>query len=65
MGGAFVLLGAGLTVLTSNLEANGERLLSRLGLVAIILAAGLWLTFYAFRAVVTVGASEEMAARRF
>jgi hypothetical protein len=61
MGAAAVLLLAGLTMLTTILEGAGERVLSRLGLVGWLLAAVLWVIFSAFRAVVTVRASAEMA----
>jgi hypothetical protein len=62
MGAAAVLLLAGLTMLTTISEGAGERVLSRLGLVGWLLAAVLWVIFSAFRAVVTVRASAEMAA---
>src|SRR5688500_10335215 len=42
MGAAAVLLLAGLTMLTTILEGAGERVLSRLGLVGLLLAAVLW-----------------------
>lgn len=61
MGAAAVLLLAGFTILTTILEGAGERILSRLGLVGWLVAAVLWLIFSAFRAVVTVQASAEMA----
>lgn len=62
MGTAVVVLVGGLTVLSTMLEGAGERALSRLGLVGMLLAAGLWLVFSAFRASVTVTAAEELAA---
>lgn len=62
MGASAVLLLAELTMLTTILEGAGERVLSRLGLVGLLLAAVLWVIFSAFRAVVTVRASAEMAA---
>lgn len=62
MGAAFVVLLAGLAILTSLLEGAGERILSRLGLLGMALAAVLWLVFSAFRATVTVAAAQELAA---
>jgi hypothetical protein len=62
MGGAVVLLGAGLTTLTTILEAAGERLLSRVGFAAILVAATLWLIFSAFRSSVTVSAAREISS---
>lgn len=62
MGAAIIALLAGLAILTSILESAGERLLSRLGLVGMVLAAVLWLIFSAFRATVTVAAAQELAA---
>jgi hypothetical protein len=62
MGSAIVLLGTGLTLLTSILEAAGERLLSRVGLAAILVAATLWLIFSAFRCSVTVSAAREISS---
>lgn len=61
MGAASVLLVAGLTMLTASLEGVGEHVLSRLGLVGMLLAAILWLVFSAFRATVTISAAQEMA----
>jgi hypothetical protein len=62
MGTASCLLVAGLTVVTTILEESGERVLSRLGLVAMLMAAVLWLAVSAFRAVVTVEAARETVA---
>lgn len=62
MGAAILVLTAGLTMFTTTLEGAGERTLSRLGLVGLLLAAVLWVVFSAFRAVVTIRAAEEIAA---
>jgi len=62
MGAAAVVLLAGLSMLTTMLEGANERVFSRLGLVGWLLAAGLWVTFSAFRAVVTVRVAHEMTA---
>ena len=62
MGTAAVILVAGLSMLTTILEGAGERMLSRLGLVGLLIAAVLWLIFSVFRAVIPVRAGEEMAA---
>ena len=62
MGLAAVLLLAGLSLLTTILEAANERALSRLGLVGWLVAAVLWLIFSVFRGVVTVKAAEEISA---
>jgi hypothetical protein len=62
MGAAAVLLLAGLWLLTGLLIRAGERVFSRLGLVAILVATVLWVIFSAFRGIVTVRAAEEMAA---
>jgi hypothetical protein len=59
MGAAGVVLVAGLTMLTTILEGIGERILSRLGLVGLLLAIILWVVFSAFRATVTIGAAQE------
>lgn len=60
MGAAAVSLLAGLSVLSAILEGVNERAFSRLGLVAILLAAAMWVIFSAFRAVVTVRAAQEL-----
>lgn len=62
MGAAIIALLAGLTLLTIVLEGKGGRILSRLGLSGIALAAVLWLVFSAFRAAVTVTAAQEFVA---
>jgi hypothetical protein len=62
MGTAAVMLLAGLSMLTTILEGANERVFSRLGLVGFLLAAGLWVIFSAFRAVVTVWAAQQMTA---
>jgi len=62
MGGAALFLVAGLTMLATILEGGGERVLSRLGLVGILLAAMAWVIFSAFRATVTINAAQETAA---
>ena len=62
MGAAGVVVLAGLTMLTTLLEAANERILSRLGLVGFLLAAVLWLIFSVFRGVVTIRAAQEMSA---
>lgn len=62
MGAAAVFLVAGLTMLTTLLEGSGERVLSRLGLVGLLLAAVSWLVFSAFRASITISAAQDMAA---
>ena len=62
MGAAIVLLVAGLTLLASQSEAGQERILARLGLVGMLVAATLWLAFSAFRATVTINAAQEVAA---
>lgn len=59
MGAAAVLLLVGLTMLTTILEGVGERVLSRLGLVGLLLAVVLWVIFSAHRAVITVRAAQE------
>src|SRR5215472_12665601 len=62
MGSAIVALLAGLSMLTTLLEGANERAFSRLGLVGMLLAAGLWVIFSAFRTIVTVWAAQEMTA---
>ena len=59
MGAAIVPLLAGLSMLTMLLEGK-ERVFSRLGLLGVLVAAGLWLVFSAFRSVVTVRVAQEM-----
>ncbi len=61
MGAAAIATLAALTMLTTTLEGEGERTLSRLGLVGWLFAAVLWTVFSAFRAVISVSAAEEMA----
>jgi hypothetical protein len=58
---AIVILLAGLSLLTTLLEDANERTLSRLGLVGLLLAAGLWLIFSAFRGMVGGWAAQELA----
>lgn len=62
MGAVALILAAALTMLTTILEAAGERLLCRLGLVGFLFAAVLWVIFSAFRAVISVHAAQEMVA---
>lgn len=59
LGTAVVLLVTGLTVLTTLLEAAGEQVLGRLGLLGFLSAAVLWLILSAFRASTTLVAAEE------
>jgi hypothetical protein len=59
LGAAAILLLVGLTMLTTILEGAGERVLSRLGLVGLLLAVVLWVVFSAHRAVITVRAAQE------
>ena len=61
-GTAFVVLLAGLSLLTTILEGAKEQVFSRLGLVGLLLAAGLWVIFSAFRGVVGGWAAQEFAA---
>ena len=61
MGAAGVVLLAGLSMLTSILERANEYTYSRLGLVVFLIAAVLWVMFSAFRAVITINASQELA----
>jgi hypothetical protein len=61
MGAAGVLLLVGLTLFDKVLEEANERTLSRLGLMAFLVAAVLWVIFSAFRATVTINAAQEMA----
>jgi hypothetical protein len=60
MGAAAVVLLAGLSMLTTILEAANERVFSRLGLVGWLFAAVLWVIFSVFRGVVTIRAAQEM-----
>ena len=60
MGAAAVLLLAGLWMLTALLMRAGERTFSRLGLIAMLVAAVLWVIFSVYRGIVTVQAAEEM-----
>lgn len=62
MGAAAVLLLAGLWMLTAMLIRANERVFSRLGLLAMLLATVLWVTFSAFRGIITARAAEEMTA---
>jgi hypothetical protein len=62
MGAAAVILLAGLSMLTTLLDAANERVLSRLGLVGWLVATVLWVIFSAFRGIFTVAAAEEMNA---
>lgn len=62
MGAAAVLLLAGLSMLTTLLEGANGQAFSRLGLVAFLLAATLWVIFSAYRATVTIKAAQEMTA---
>ena len=61
-GTAFVVLLAGLSLLTTLLEGAKEPVFSRLGLIGVLLAAGLWVIFSAFRGVVGGWAAQEFAA---
>ncbi|HEY7124174.1 MAG TPA: hypothetical protein VH540_09510 [Ktedonobacterales bacterium] len=61
-GTAFVVLLAGLSLFTTILEEAKEQVFSRLGLVGLLLAAGLWVIFSAFRGVVGGWAAQEFAA---
>jgi hypothetical protein len=60
MAAATVALLAGLTILTSILDGAGEQILSRLGLVGMLLSTVLWLVFSTFRAAVTATAAQEL-----
>lgn len=62
MGSAIVLLMLGLTTFTTSLEGSGERILSRIGMIGMLISAILWVIFSAFRATVTINAAQEMAA---
>jgi hypothetical protein len=62
MGTAAVILLAGLSMLTTLLEAADERFCSRLGMVGWLMATVLWVIFSAFRGVVTVKAAQETSA---
>jgi hypothetical protein len=62
MGAAAIILLAGLTMLSTLLEASNERILSRLGLMGFLFATVLWVIFSAFRATVTIRAAQEMTA---
>jgi hypothetical protein len=59
VGAAGIFLLVGLTMLTTILEGAGERVLSRVGLVGMLLAVVLWVVFSAHRAVITVRAAQE------
>lgn len=61
MGAAAVILLAGLTMLTTLLEAANERILARLGLVGFLFATVLWVLFSVFRATITIRAAQELA----
>ncbi|HEY7348625.1 MAG TPA: hypothetical protein VH599_09955 [Ktedonobacterales bacterium] len=61
-GTAFVVLLVGMSLLTTILEGSKEQAFSRLGLVGLLLAAGLWVIFSAFRGVVGGLAAQEFAA---
>ena len=61
MGAAVFLLVVGTTTMTTLLERDGERVLSRIALTSLQLAAVLWLVICAFRATVTVDAARETA----
>jgi len=60
MGAAAVILLAGLTMLSTILEGENERILSRLGLMGFLLAAVMWVIFSVFRATVTIRAAQEL-----
>ncbi len=60
MGAAAITTLAALTVLSTILEGEGERTLSRLGLLGWLLATVLWTVFSAFRAVISVRAAQQM-----
>jgi hypothetical protein len=59
MGAAAVVLLAAVVMLSAILQKHDERVLSRLGLAGVLLAAVLWLIFSAFRGVVTTAAAQE------
>jgi hypothetical protein len=54
MGAAAVLLLAGLWLLTGLLARAGERVFSRLGVLAMLIATILWVIFSVYRGIVTV-----------
>lgn len=60
MGEAGIILAAGLTMLTNTLERSGGRLLPRLALVGLIVAAIAWVIFSIFRATATIRAGQEL-----
>lgn len=59
MGAAVLLLIFGVTLVTTLLERADERVLSRIALTGLLLAALLWLIFTAFRSTVTVSSGQE------
>ncbi|MQA82515.1 MAG: hypothetical protein GEV10_29320 [Streptosporangiales bacterium] len=59
MGAAVVMLVVGMTMVTTMLERVDERVLSRIALTGLLLAALLWLVYSAFRSTVTVSAAQE------
>lgn len=60
IGAAAIAMVAALTMFTTILEGQGERMFSRLGLVGFLFAAVLWVVFSAFRAVISVWVAKEM-----
>ncbi|WP_152360399.1 hypothetical protein [Microlunatus speluncae] len=60
MGAAILPLVFATTMVTAVQEHLDERLLSRIALTSMLLAALLWLAFSAFRATFTIGAAEEL-----
>lgn len=63
MGAAAVVLLAGLSLLTTSLEAAHELVLSHLGLLGWFMATTVWLAFSAFRAIVTTRAAHVFSAQ--
>ncbi|NBE99300.1 hypothetical protein FE391_35610 [Nonomuraea sp. KC401] len=59
MSTAVVLLVLGMTILVTMLERVDERMLSRIALTTLLLAALLWLVYSAFRSTVTMSAARE------
>ncbi len=62
MGAAAVVLLAGLSLLTTNLEAANERVFARLGLIGWLVATALWVAFSAFRAIITTRAAHDLSS---
>lgn len=59
MGAGVLLLVLGMTVVTTMLERADERVLSRIAMTGLLLAAFLWLVYSTFRSTVTVSAAQE------